>query len=221
MKKLILLLLCFILGCKKHDHPAGFSKVEDVKPPILIDIRYSGTDNFLGRPVIGYENPKNVLTNETINALVKIQKALLKDGLSLKLFDGYRPQKSVNDFVEWSKNLTDTMTKNKYYPNEKKENLFIKGYIAEKSSHSRGSTVDVTLVYTDSINYGKELDMGSCWDYFGNKSWYDYDSLSDIQKYNRNYLKITMVQNGFKPYSKEWWHFTLIDEPFDQTYFDF
>ena len=221
MKKLLFLLFLFLNSCSTSNVPLGFSKIESVDPPILLDIRYSGSDNFLGRSVKGYENPKNILTNETIEALKIIQKALEKNGLGLKLYDGYRPQKSVNDFIEWSKIISDTLTKQKYYPDEKKDSLFFKGYVAEKSGHSRGSTVDVTLIYTDSINYGKELDMGSIWDFFGNKSWIDYDSITDLQKQNRNYLQTIMNENGFKSYSKEWWHFTLINEPYPNTYFDF
>ncbi|KRO87192.1 MAG: M15 family metallopeptidase [Bacteroidetes bacterium] len=224
MKKLILLLLFIplVFSCNTSNVPAGFSKIESIEPPILIDLRYSGSDNFLGRTVKGYENPRNILlTNETIDALTKVQKTLSKTNLGLKLFDGYRPQKSVNNFVEWAKDLKDTVTKSKYYPKEKKDSLFFKGYISEKSGHSRGSTVDITLIFTDSINYGNELDMGSGWDFFGNKSWIDYDSITDSQKNNRNYLQNIMNQNGFKSFSKEWWHFTLIDEPYPNTYFDF
>ena len=224
MKKLIQLLLFipFVFSCNTSNVTVGFSKIESIEPPVLIDLRYSGSDNFLGRTVKGYENPRNILlTNETIDALTKVQKTLSKTNLGLKLFDGYRPQKSVNNFVEWAKDLKDTVTKSKYYPNEKKDSLFFKGYISEKSGHSRGSTVDITLIFTDSINYGNELDMGSGWDFFGNKSWIDYDSITDSQKNNRNYLQNIMNQNGFKSFSKEWWHFTLIDEPYPNTYFDF
>ena len=221
MKKLLFLLFLFLNNCNTSDVTSNFSKIEIIKPPILIDIRYSGSDNFLGRTVKGYESPKNVLTNEVIEALTRIQKILSKNGLGIKLYDGYRPQKSVNDFIEWSNKISDTLTKQKYYPDEKKDSLIMKGYIAKKSAHSRGSTIDVTLIYTDSINYGKELDMGSGWDFFGIKSWIDYDSITDIQKKNRNYLQNIMNQNGFRSYSKEWWHFTLIDEPYPNRYFDF
>ena len=123
----LLLLILFLCSCDKSNVPPGFSKIESIEPPILLDIRYSGSDNFLGRTVIGYENPKNILTNETIEALTNIQKLLSKNGLGLKLFDGYRPQKSVNNFVEWSKEISDTLTKEKYYPDEKKDSLFFKG----------------------------------------------------------------------------------------------
>lgn len=219
MKKLLLFLL--MISCNTSNVPAGFSKIESIKPPIFLEIRYSGKDNFLGRTVKGYENPRNVLTNETIKALSIIQKTLLKKGFGLKLYDGYRPQKSVNDFIEWSKKISDTLTKQKYYPNEKKDSLLFKGYIAQKSGHSRGSTVDVTLIYIDSLNYGKELDMGSGWDFFGKESWTNYDSITELQKNNRNYLQTIMNQNGFRSYSKEWWHFTLSNEPYPNTYFDF
>ncbi len=217
----LFLLFLLLVSCETSNIPKGFLKIENIDPPILLDIRYSGSDNFLGRTVIGYEKPKKILTNEAIEALTKIQKILSKKGLGLKLFDGYRPQKSVNNFVEWSKKASDTLTKKKYYPNEKKDSLFLKGYVAKKSGHSRGSTVDITLIYTDSINFGKELDMGSGWDLFGNESWIDYDSITDLQKNNRNFLQTIMSQNGFKSYSREWWHFTLINEPYPNTYFDF
>ena len=216
-----LFLLLFLNSCNTSNVRSDFSKIESIEPPILIDIRYSGSDNFLGRTVKGYESPKNILTNEAIDALTIIQKILSKNGLGLKLYDGYRPQKSVNDFIYWSKKTSDTLTKQKYYPDEIKDSLIVKGYIAEKSSHSRGSTVDVTIIYTDSVNYGKELDMGGGWDFFGIKSWIDNDSITDLQKKNRNYLQNIMNQNGFRSYSKEWWHFTLINEPYPNTYFDF
>ena len=146
---------------------------------------------------------------------------LNKQNLGLKIFDGYRPQKAVNHFIRWAKKLNDTVKKKKYYPMVRKDKLFEEGYIAERSGHSRGSTVDVTLIRIDSLNYGQELDMGSEWDYFGVKSWINYDSISYLQKENRRLLQNVMIKNGFKPYSKEWWHFTLDNEPFSEKYFDF
>ena len=180
--KQLLFLLLFLNSCNTSNVQSGFSKIESIEPPILVEIRYSGSDNFLGRTVKGYESPKNILTNEAIDALTIIQKILSKNGLGLKIYDGYRPQKSVNDIIYWSKQISDTLTKKKYYPDEVKDSLIVKGYIAKKSAHSRGSTVDVTIIYTDSVNYGKELDMGSGWDFFGIKSWIDNDSITDLQK---------------------------------------
>ena len=221
-----MLFLCFLffitfLACKNNPIPEGFVSLEDSVPSLLIELRYSTKDNFVGEIIDGYRDPKIVLTLETANALRKVQNELNKQNLGLKIFDGYRPQKAVNHFIRWAKKLNDTVKKKKYYPMVTKDKLFEEGYVAERSGHSRGSTVDVTLIYTDSINYGKELDMGSGWDFFGNKSWIDYDSITDIQKNNRNYLQAIMNQNGFKSYSKEWWHFTLINEPYPDTYFDF
>jgi len=219
MKKLIPLLIVIPLffSCNTSNLPAGFSKIESIEPPILVDLRYSGSDNFLGRTVKGYENPKNILlTNETIDALIKVQKILSKKNLGLKLFDGYRPQKSVNNFVEWAKDLNDTVTKSKYYPNEKKDSLFFKGYISEKSGHSRGSTVDLTII---DIKNNKELDMGTTYDFFGEESWIDYSKLSSKQRANRLLLQSLMKKYGFRPLKEEWWHFTLHNEPFPEKYF--
>ena len=221
MKKLFYLFFIAFLSCKNNPIPDGFVSLEESVPSLLIELRYSTTDNFVGEIIDGYRNPKIVLTYETVNALNKVQNELNKQGLGLKIFDGYRPQKAVNHFIRWAKKLNDTVKKKKYYPMVRKDKLFEEGYIAERSGHSRGSTVDVTLIRIDSLNYGQELDMGSEWDFFGNKSWIDYDSITDLQKNNRNYLQAIMNQNGFKSYSKEWWHFTLINEPYPDTYFDF
>ena len=141
-----------------------------------------------------------------------------KSGYSLKIYDAYLPQRSVNHFINWSKNLSDTINKSYYYPNLAKSILFKLGYIASKSSHSRGSTVDITLV---DITSGKEVDMGSSYDFFGLESSHDYKNISITQKNNRKLLLDIMTKNGFSSYSKEWWHYTFIDEPFPTTYFDF
>ncbi len=168
--------------------------------------------------VNGYESPKCLLTIEAARSLKYIQTILNKSGYSLKIYDAYRPQRSVNHFINWSKNLSDTINKSYYYPNLAKSILFKLGYIASKSSHSRGSTVDITLV---DITSGKEVDMGSSYDFFGLESSHDYKNISIIQKNNRKLLLDIMTKNGFSSYSKEWWHYTFIDEPFPTTYFDF
>jgi D-alanyl-D-alanine dipeptidase len=143
---------------------------------------------------------------------------LNNSGYSLKIYDAYRPQRSVNHFINWSKNQSDTLKKSYFYPNILKSNLFDLGYIATNSSHSRGSTVDITLV---EISSGKEIDMGSAYDFFGLESSHDYENISITQKNNRKLLFDVMTKNGFSSYPKEWWHYTLIDEPFPTTYFDF
>ncbi|MFL2597162.1 MAG: M15 family metallopeptidase, partial [Flavobacteriaceae bacterium] len=164
---------------------------------------------------------KIVGTYHLAKALQKVQIKLKKEGLGLKLFDAYRPQQAVDDFIQWSKISSDTLAKEKYYPNIPKDSLFNYGYIASKSGHSRGSTIDLTLIYLFGEKRGQELDMGGYWDYFGKNSNYNFDLLSKKQKDNRRKLRNTMILNGFLPYEKEWWHFTLKNEPFSDKYFDF
>ena len=149
------------------------------------------------------------------------QKTFNSYGLGIKIFDAYRPQKAVNHFIRWSKIEEDTINKTKYYPELKKKLLFELGFIAKKSGHSRGSTIDLTLVYLEGNNKGKEVDMGSKWDFFGDISNYNYPHLSKKQKYYRKLLRETLLSSGFIPYEKEWWHFTLNKEPFPKTYFNF
>lgn len=195
-----------------------FIDIKEYIPSIVIDLKYASNDNFTGHIVNGYESPKCLLTIEAARSLKYIQTILNKSGYSLKIYDAYRPQRSVNHFINWSKNLSDTINKSYYYPNLAKSILFKLGYIASKSSHSRGSTVDITLV---DITSGKEVDMGSSYDFFGLESSHDYKNISIIQKNNRKLLLDIMTKNGFSSYSKEWWHYTFIDEPFPTTYFDF
>ena len=143
MKKLCFVFFSF-LYCNNNPVPDGFIQLEESIPSLLIDLRYSTTDNFVGEIIDGYKDPKIVLTLETVNALKKVQNELKKQNLGLKIFDGYRPQKAVNHFIRWAKKLNDTINKKKYYPMVRKDKLFEEGYVAERSGHSRGSTVDVT-----------------------------------------------------------------------------
>ncbi|HLF64809.1 MAG TPA: M15 family metallopeptidase [Saprospiraceae bacterium] len=196
----------------------GFVYVNDVIPSVRYDIRYAGNNNFLGRPVKGYHAAEAVLTQEAATALKAVQLELYTKGLRLKIFDAYRPQRAVNDFIEWANDLSDTIKKREYYPDVPKSELFKRGYIASRSGHSRGSTVDLTIV---DMKTGKELDMGSPYDFFGDISHYDTQSITDVQRRNRTLLRTTMEKHGFKPYDVEWWHYTLKDEPYPETYFDF
>jgi D-alanyl-D-alanine dipeptidase len=139
-------------------------------------------------------------------------------GLSLKVYDAYRPQQSVDHFVRWAKKLNDTLMKQSYYPTIRKSDLFKLGFIASKSGHTRGSSVDLSIV---EIKTNKEIDMGSSYDFFGATSHSFHKKLSSRQEKNRMLLRNIMIKNGFKPYDKEWWHFTLVDEPFPNTYFNF
>ena len=218
MKMKLLLALFLICSIGHAQIPETFVDVKEVIPGVQLEVRYFGTDNFVGKPVDGYKAPMVFLTKEAAEALKKVQAALIKQELSLKLFDGYRPQKSVDHFVRWAKVLDDTLTKAKYYPKVPKSELFNEGYIAAKSGHTRGSTVDLTIV---DLKTGKELDMGSPWDMFDPISWVESDQITSEQQKNRNLLQELMLQNGFKNYPQEWWHFTLKDEPFPKTYFDF
>jgi len=195
-----------------------FINIQEAIPSIVLDIRYFSTDNFVGVRIDGYEKPVALLTKEAGTALKKVQSELAKEGLGLKVFDSYRPQKGVNHFVRWAKIPADTLTKSKYYPQTRKANVFKLGYVASRSGHSRGSTVDLTIL---DLETGQGIDMGSGWDFFGEISWHSYDQITEEQKANRKKLKDVMSKFGFKSYSKEWWHYTLRDEPFPKTYFDF
>lgn len=197
--------------------PTGFVFVKDVIPTASEDIRYAGCHNFMGRPVDGYAAPRAVLTCEAAKALKAAAETFAAKGYTLLLYDGYRPQRAVNHFMRWAENLTDTIAKPEFYPDLDKADLFEKGYIARRSGHSRGSTIDLTLL--DST--GKPLDMGGEFDWFSPVSGHDYAGLTDVQKQNRLLLKQGMIDAGFLPYSEEWWHYRLKDEPYPDTYFDF
>jgi len=189
-----------------------FVNINLLIPDIHYDIRYAQTDNFIGSVVDGYQKPLCFLSHESALALKNVQKALQKEHLRLKVFDCYRPQRAVDHFVRWSKDLNDTRMKSVYYPNVQKKELFKKGYIAAKSGHSRGSTVDLTI---------EGLDMGTPFDFFDPRSHTDSHDVNITQHANRMYLKTVMEENGFVNYSAEWWHYTLKDEPFKKEYFDF
>lgn len=210
-------------GCEKTP-PTGppgkqnFVYIHDSIPEIILDVRYYSADNFMGVPVDGYNKPLILITAEAGEALASVQQSLRKQALGLKIFDAYRPQKAVDHFVRWAADPTDTLTKSQYYPGLPKGRLFELGYIAAKSGHTRGSTLDLTLV---DLNTGAELDMGSGWDLLGKISNHDSPLVNDSATTNRERLKSVMMQNGFQPYSKEWWHYTLENEPYPNQYFDF
>lgn len=218
MRWIFSLLITVSFSVQAQKLPKGFSFVKDIDPTIKRELRYCGHNNFLGVPVDGYEEDILITSTLTAKALKKVQDTLRKKGLSLKVFDAYRPQTAVNHFVRWAKKANDTLTKSEFYPKLKKRNLFKLGYIASKSGHSRGSSVDVTIV---DIKTEKELDMGSPYDFFGIASHVSYNKLTKKQKANRKLLQKVMANNGFRPYANEWWHFTLRNEPFPNTYFDF
>ena len=217
MRIFIIIILIFYSTSFNNNLEAGFVYLNDIDDSIVVNLKYYSSENFTGQFVEGYHSNNAILTKESALALSNAQDDFNKLGYSLILYDAYRPQRAVNFFVQWSKNLNDTINKRIYYPNIKKSELFELGYIAYKSGHSRGSTVDVSLV---EISTNKVLDMGTIFDYFGVESHTFFDDISEKQKSNRLILYEIMSNNGFKNYSKEWWHFTLKNEPY-QKYFDF
>ena len=198
--------------------PSGFVLLSDAVPSIIQEIRYFSTYNFIGDRIDGYEEPCALLTKEAARALKQVANELAVRGLRLKIFDAYRPVCAVKHFVLWGIEDTDVRMKPYFYPELQKQELFKLGYVAAKSSHSRGSTVDLTLL---DMKTGRELDMGSPFDYFGQESHPDWRGITDEQFENRMILRRAMLRNGFLPIDCEWWHFTLADEPYPDTYFEF
>ncbi|WP_034059709.1 M15 family metallopeptidase [Lacinutrix jangbogonensis] len=198
--------------------PEGFVYAKTEIPSILVDLQYCGDTNFVGETIEGYNANVAIMTKQTAVALKKVQTELEKQHLSIKIYDGYRPQRAVNHFVRWAKVVNDTLMKQQFYPRVAKKNLFIEGYIASKSRHSSGSTLDVTIV---NLRTGAELDMGSPYDFFGRESWVANTNLTKEQAKNRQALQAVMLNNGFRNYAQEWWHFTLRGEPYPNHYFDF
>lgn len=201
--------------------PEGFVDVVQFIPGVIADIRYASTFNFTGVTINGYEAPKCLLTREAATALKKVREVLAEENLTLKIFDCYRPQRAVDHFVAWAKVLTDTRMKARFYPNVDKSALFEKGYIAAQSGHSRGSTVDLTLVSLGGSTGVGELDMGTAYDFFDPLSHTDNPDVSDAARANRQRLKTAMEAQGFVNLPEEWWHYTLKDEPYPDRYFNF
>ncbi|MDG1529689.1 MAG: M15 family metallopeptidase [Polaribacter sp.] len=219
MKKATLFLFIWIsISSYGQNLPKGFVYLSDVDATIKSEMRYISHNNFIGKPIEGYQKARIIVSKPTATALKRIQKELLKFNLSLKIFDSYRPQQAVNHFVRWAKVLNDTLMKRQYYPEVPKNQLFKLGYISSKSGHTRGSTVDLTLM---DLATNTELDMGSPYDFFGNESHALNTILTKKQRANRLLLRNLMLTNGFNPIRTEWWHFTLRNEPFPETYFNF
>ena len=219
--KFLFIIFFFSLNINSQELPRGFVILKEVIPDLIVDLRYRAHDNFMGKPVEGYNSNEAVGTIELANALKKAQKVFNSYGFGIKIYDSYRPQRSVNDFIRWSQVQSDTISKASFYPKLNKNSLFDLGFIAEKSGHSRGSTVDITLTHIKGGKKGDEIDMGGPWDFFGNLSHYSFSEISEKQKQNRKLLREILINSGFDPYNKEWWHFTLKNEPFPDTYFNF
>lgn len=211
--------------------PEGFVDMPSALPDARYDIRYFGADNFLGRPVAGYERATCILSRPAADALARVQRELVLDGLTLKIFDCFRPQRAVDDFVRWARDLADLKMKAGYYPNVPKDELFARGYIAAKSGHSRGSTVDLTLVVRDPararavlagpLEVGAEVDMGSPFDLFDPRSHTANSDMPPHVRHNRAWFAALMDGHGFSNLPEEWWHYTLRDEPYPGQFFDF
>lgn len=196
----------------------GFVDLSQAVPDAILEIRYYSTYNFVGDRIDGYEEPVALLTAEAASALREVSDDLAEQGCRLKIYDAYRPQAAVDHFKRWASDLEDVRMKEYFYPELDKSVLFSQGYISSRSGHSRGSTVDLTLFDMDT---GRELDMGGTFDYFGNRSHPGYTGLTEEQAANRALLREAMLAHGFKGINTEWWHFTLRDEPYPDTYFNF
>ena len=209
-----------------------FVNITDVIPDVILEIRYYSSYNFVGARIDGYEQPIALMTRVAADSLKAVSDDLKAHGYCLKIYDAYRPQRGVDHFMRWAKVLDDTVTKAYFYPNLTKKEVFDGEYVATKSGHSRGSTVDLTIV---DMKTGKEVDMGGTFDWFGPESHPDYgggnpetldfvqtdSAFTSVQFYNRMILRTAMLRHGFKPLDNEWWHFTLKNEPFPDTYFNF
>lgn len=212
-------LLALLLAGPAWALPEGFVYVDEAVPGAVVELRYRSTDNFVGRPIDGYLGNRAILSRPAAAALARMQADLQAFGLAIKVFDAYRPQRAVDHFVRWAEDVADTRMKAAYYPDVDKRNLFKEDYIAARSGHSRGSTVDLTLVGRAAPH--PPLDMGTAFDFFGVASWPTHPGLTPQQRANRLLLHSLMIKHGFRPYPKEWWHFTLEAEPYPDTYFDF
>ena len=200
------------------DDAAGFVQVGEEIPDAMLEIRYYSTFNFVGDRIDGYERPAALLTREAAARLKEAGRDLLDGGYRLKIYDAYRPQRAVDHFVRWAKDASDVRMKPFFYPGLGKDALIPGGYIAARSAHSRGSTVDLTLF---DMRTQKDLDMGGPFDFFGERSHPGYRGLTEEQHANRMLLRSVLLRRGFRPIETEWWHFTLENEPYPDTYFTF
>jgi D-alanyl-D-alanine dipeptidase len=216
--RLLVLAACFAAhAVSAQERPASFVDAATIVPGLIVEMRYAGSHNFVGRPIDGYEAARCLLTRPAAEALAEVARDVAPHGFVPKVYDCYRPARAVADFARWARDLNDQVAKAEFYPNVDKRTLFRDGYIASHSGHSRGSTMDLTLAHKD----GRELDMGTHFDFFSPKSWTANTSIGINAHGDRFLLAAAMMRRGFKPYFREWWHFTLSPEPFPKTYFDF
>jgi zinc D-Ala-D-Ala dipeptidase len=248
MKRFLILLLFLFniiaLSLPQQIREKGFVYLHEIDPTILVSLRYFGNENFVGKTVDGYKKNIVILTKQTALALKKVQENVKKDGYCLVIYDAYRPQKAVNNFIKWADDLKYQNKKAQYYPRVDKAKVFDLGYIAKRSGHSRGSTVDITIIKDgrkphEVIEQNRKLldgfeikflddgtvDMGSSFDLFDEASHFENNLIEEKYKKRRTYLKNVMEKHGFKNLAEEWWHFTLKDEPYkanlESSYFNF
>lgn len=214
-----LLLVLTSFSAHAQTMPAKFIDAASVVDGLAVDMRYFGADNFVGARIDGYQAPRCLLAGPAAAALAAVQRQLAGRGLGLKVFDCYRPVRAVAHFMRWARDTADVARKADYFPHIDKRDLFRLGYIAERSGHSRGSTVDLTLVWRTGGQ--GDPDMGTPFDFFSPKSRPADVSVGKTARGNRMLLAAAMIRSGFRPYDKEWWHFTLENEPFPSSYFDF
>ena len=235
MKKTLVALIALVaVSCCKKE--SALVSLTEAVPDAILEIRYFGTYNFVGERIDGYLAPTAMLTREAADSLRAVSEDVMQLGYRLKIYDAYRPQRGVDHFVRWAADIPDTAMRQYFYPDVDKSRLFKEEYIMEKSGHTRGSTVDLTLF---DMATEKELDMGGTFDWFGPESHPDFcgnpetgeytgdnhksptgKSITQEQFHNRMILRAAMLRHGFKPLDSEWWHFTLRNEPFPDTYFD-
>ena len=244
----IVLMLCgmMLVGCRNKNNTtiidptedsSQFVNITDVVPDAILEIRYYCTYNFVGARIDGYLQPTALLTKQAADSLKAVSDDLIAQGYRIKIFDAYRPQMGVDHFVRWASDINDTIMKSYFYPEVPRDSLFELGFIDKRSGHTRGSTVDLTLF---DMTTEKEVDMGGPFDFFGFESHPDFcgnpetgeytgdnstspvgRSITEEQFNNRMILRNAMLRHGFRAIGSEWWHFTLKNEPFPDTYFTF
>ena len=221
LRRLLLAMTLVAASAHAAERPAAFVDASTLVPGLVVEMRYAGSHNFVAAPVDGYQAPVCLLSRQAAQALAQVQRDLAAQKLGLKVFDCYRPARAVAHFVRWARDARDTRAKAEFYPAVDKRDLFRLGYISPQSGHSRGSTVDLSLVRLVDGGEPVEVDMGTPFDTFSPRSWPSDTTVGTDARRNRALLADAMRRHGFVRYVKEWWHFTLGNEPFPGTYFDF